>query len=90
MSNNVVPIDSQNCEEQTLLEKEQVTTRLVSIGVNQVYRSYDGEQKEIYNSFINSELSFIAPCWNHLNDQVKVDVITAHNEEFLKFISSGG
>ena len=87
MSSNVVPLESTEEGREPLLSKEVVVAKLMSAGINQIYRSYDEEQKRIYRQFVESELSFIAPCWNDLNDHVKIEVITAHQEEFLRFVS---
>ncbi len=88
MSNNVVSIETAD-EVGTLLNKEEVINSLIAIGVNQIYRSYDDSQKELYNQFLNAKLSFIAPCWSALNDQVKIDVLSAHEEEFINFVTRG-
>lgn len=95
MSNNVVPLESTEKEPvrndgtvvSNFLSEDVVVAKLMSAGVNQIYRSYDEEQKTVYKRFIESDLSFIAPCWNDLNDHVKIEVITAHQEEFLRFVS---
>ena len=86
MSSNVVPLESTEAEV-PLLDEEVVVAKLMSAGVNQIHRSYDEEQKRVYRQFVESSLSFIAPCWNDLNDHVKIEIISTHQEEFLRFVS---
>jgi len=87
MSNNVVPLESTGEYKEPLLDESIVVSKLMSAGVNQIHRSYDEEQKKVYRQFVESRLSFIAPCWSDLNDGVKIEVITAHAEDFLRFVN---
>ena len=95
MSNNVVPLESTEKESvrddgtdaSDFLSEDVVIAKLMSAGVNQIYRAYDEEQKAVYRRFVESDLSFIAPCWNDVNDHVKIEIITAHQEEFFRFVN---
>ena len=89
MSNNVVPLESAEEEQAPLLSREVVVAKLMSAGVNQIFRSYEPEAKEVYRRFVESDLSFIAPCWPDLNDHVKIEVLNTHREEFLQFVNGG-
>ena len=71
-------------EEENITE-ESVLNYLVAIGVNACRRCYDSEQKAMYESYINLPLSVIVDCWDHLDQNVKLNVVESNLESFKKW-----
>ena len=62
--------------------------RLAAYGVNSIIGAYDQRQKILVDSFLSLPLKFLMDSWDHLNDNVKLRIITSHKEEFKKWISN--
>jgi hypothetical protein len=76
-------------QEEEVVSKEEVLNFLVAIGVNTCNRSYENHHKEMKNKFLEMDLKEIAPCWDHLDDSVKICVITQHSDEFKSWVNGG-
>jgi hypothetical protein len=76
-------------QEEEPLTKDEILNYLIAIGVNACNRSYDAAQKEMRKGFLTMPLKEIAPTWDHLEDQVKIAVITEHVEEFKAWVNGG-
>jgi hypothetical protein len=74
-------------EEEVVPTKEEVLNFLVAVGVNTCNRSYDATHKQMRDSFLEMPLRDIAPTWDALEDNVKVSVINAHQEEFKSWVN---
>ena len=72
-------------EEETLSEQD-VLNYLIAVGVNSSRRSYDGEGKTMYESFINLPLHSIIDTWDNLDQNVKLSVIEAHIDSFKRWV----
>lgn len=75
-------------EEQSISEQD-VINYLVAVGVNNSRRSYDGESKTMYESYIGLPLSSIIKTWDLLDQNVKLAVVEAHIDEFKAWIEEG-
>lgn len=72
-------------EEESISEQE-VLNYLVAVGVNSSRRSYDGEGKAMYESFVSLPLSSIMDTWDRLDQNVRLSVIEAHIDDFKKWV----
>ena len=87
MSNVVETPCLEVVQEEEVMTKEEVLNMLVAIGVNSCSRSYEASHKELRVSFLNMSLKDIAPTWDHLDDGIKVAVVSAHSDEFKAWIN---
>ena len=87
MSNVVETPCLEVVQEEEVMTKEEVLNMLVAIGVNSCNRSYEASHKELRESFLNMSLKDIAPTWDHLDDPIKVSVVSAHADEFKAWIN---
>jgi len=88
MSNIVEKPSLEVVKEEESMTKEEVLNCLIAIGVNSCNRSYEASHKDLKESFLNMALKDIALTWNHLDDTIKIQVITAHSNEFREWIES--
>ena len=72
-------------EEEAISEQE-VLNYLVAVGGNNSRRSYDGEGKAMYESFVSLPLSSIMDTWDQLDQNVKLSVIESHIDDFKKWV----
>ena len=75
--------------EEEAMRKEDVLNFLIAIGVNTCNRSYDTAHKEMKDNFLAMSLKEIAPTWEHLDDNVKISIITIHADEFKVWVNNG-
>ena len=76
-------------EEEEVAEKlsiEEVTVKLIAIGVNNCQGSYDQVTKELASSFFNLPLKNTAATWDHLNERSRLQLIDSHYALFKEWI----
>jgi len=78
----VVPEEVQ----EDVMSEEEVVNYLTAVGVNSAHRQYDDQAKKMYQAYIDLPLSTLVNAWEHLNDQVKIAIVTTHLEEFKRWI----
>lgn len=60
---------------------------LIGIGVNVTSGAYLEDERNLVEEFYNAPLKTIAPVWEHLQDNVRVKVVSAHFNELSSWIS---
>jgi|TARA_R110001583_G_scaffold16234_34_gene66438 hypothetical protein len=83
---DVVTLTQPNEEEQSGMSEEELVSRLIAMGVNAASSSYDNADKEIYTGFLALPLKSKASLWLHLNDRVRLALLTSHHDEFMTWI----
>lgn len=71
------------------IDESELINIMVAFGVNGLYRRYDQDAKDLYNSYLKLPLHAIVGSWDHLDDHVKISVIQ-NNYDSLKAWISGG
>ena len=89
MSSNVESPHLEVVEEEPSLTKAEVLNMLIAIGVNTCNRSYDNAHKDLKASFLEMPLKDIAKSWDHLEDAVKISIVSSHAEDFKAWINKG-
>lgn len=79
--------DVENTENVELTE-DQVKTMIIAYGINHCINSYDKDIRNIVTMFVNLDIKEFVDLWDHINDAVKLKIITAHNTEFKEWLNS--
>jgi|7_EtaG_2_1085326.scaffolds.fasta_scaffold00324_7 hypothetical protein len=79
-------VASEEAEAERMSDSE-LLNNLIAMGVNSCTRSYDATQKRLKETFVEMELCKIAPTWDLLNNEIKIEVVNTHSDEFKAWIS---
>lgn len=69
--------------------EEELINIMIAFGVNSLIRRYDPESKDMYHSYLNLPLHFIAGSWDHLDDNVKIAIINSNIDSFKEWVAGG-
>ena len=67
---------------------EEIKGFLLAVGLTSATRSYDSRIKQYKDMFVKLPLKEVAPVWDNVDDQIRIDIVKAHNAEFKEWINS--
>lgn len=82
-------LEATDTKEEPVMARQDVTNMLIAIGVNTCFRSYDSTHKKLSESFLSMSIKEIAPTWEHLDNNVKLEVINRNIDSFRSWINGG-
>lgn len=70
------------------MEQEDITNKIIAIGLNSINKYTVESEKELLNIFAKQSFSVIFPVWKYLNQDVKFSIFTENIENFESFMIS--
>ena len=63
--------------------------KLAAIGVNQAWRSYDEESKQLSSSFLDLDKCVILGMWEGLDKNIKTEFVDRNSDLILEWLKNG-
>ena len=63
--------------------------KLAAIGVNQAWRSYDEESKQLSSSFLDLDKCVILGMWEGLDKNIKTGFVDRNSDLILEWLKNG-
>ena len=63
--------------------------KLAAIGVNQTWRSYDEESKQLASSFLDLDKCVILGMWEGLDKNIKTEFVDRNSDLILEWLKNG-
>lgn len=74
--------------EKSTLTVEEVRNRVLAHGMNTVYRSYERDLKAALDQYILSDLKEVMGYWKWLDGNLKVQIVTLHENTIYELLTS--
>ena len=63
--------------------------KLAAIGVNQAWRSYDEDSKQLASSFLELDNCVILNMWDGLDKNIKTEFVDRNSDLILEWLKNG-
>ena len=63
--------------------------KLAAIGVNQAWRSYDEDSKQLASSFLDLDNCVILSMWDGLDKNIKTEFVDRNSDLILEWLKNG-
>ena len=63
--------------------------KLAAIGVNQAWRSYDEDSKQLASSFLELDNCVILSMWDGLDKNIKTEFVDRNSDLILEWLKNG-